>query len=317
MKIKLPIPIERHELANRAAIRAHSVRGEENYKVAYSKIHVRQDHNERILFGDLDWLAGNIEAVGLINPIRVDMLQNGDCYITNGERRYRAIGILIAKGSKRFPSSDAHIKVIINPQSFTEVDRIKISLSENNLGKPFEPIEEAHSFAKLLGQIDPDTGKTIRAADIARMIGCSKMHVTHRLALAGISEEEKQAVTDGEISATAMTEMVKAGLDEQQRIELLDKAKASGSTVKIKDIVKKSPRANSQKENKDQQEGLFTRQSGNSPVLTLASEGLLLLKGIHHQLQQPDGSGSLEAVNEQLKKLEVALRDLQKIGQAL
>lgn len=357
METKLPLPIVKDDLANREQIRANSTRGGEIYRIAYDNIKIRPDHNDRIHFGNLDELADNIEAVGLISPIRGDMKKDGSFVVTNGERRTRAIGILLERGSKRFNKTDKCVMVIINPPTFTEVDRIKISLSENNMGKAFEPIEEANSFKKLLGQIDPDTGKVIRSADIARIMGCSKMHVTNRLYLAGISDEEKDAVNDGVISATAMTDLVKNGVDAEERKEMINSAKEKGSKLQVKDVKQKNESGlssaisglqnqdtppkddaytaddhdkndhinsvmgsdnNAEADHQEKQEaGLFAKKSGGPTftVFSQASEALLLLDGIGHELHKEEFS--LTVVEAKIETLYVTLKNLQKIGKAL
>jgi ParB-like chromosome segregation protein Spo0J len=239
------LPIIKDELASRAEYRAMTTRGRETYEFPFVNIKVREGHNGRTKDNpgfskeSLEELARSIFNEGLQEPLTVDALKNGDALITKGERRWRAIGIIrgwIAEGklaelfsgdpAKDIPTFDK-VECFINPARVTEKDRNMMMLLENMARVDLTPLEQAEVIARL-----KEGGMT--AAQIAKSVpGLSTMQVSNRLALASISEEEKELIREGKISPTAAVKLLKEEEDAAKRVEMINEA-ADGENGKLK-----------------------------------------------------------------------------------
>jgi len=234
MNLKEIVPIDTSKIADRETKRKYVKRVESVVKIKLESIVFRDNFNDRIEFGKIEEMASSLDAFGQIIPIRGDMMGDGTFIVTYGERRVRGMRLLRENGSDKFE----YVLAEINPKDITEAQRHMIALVENSHRKNYEPLEEAVSYKRQIGYINQETGKNWTASEIARSLGVSKMHVSNMLKLAGVTEEEKAAVIEGVISPTALTDMVKAGASEEQRIEAINEAKESGEKIQISDVKK-------------------------------------------------------------------------------
>lgn len=226
------IPTVRFDIfADKSPVSAYALRSDADIKrldglvrIPYDKLKVREGHNLRTEFGDLDELAASIEEIGQQDAIRVDVLPSGEAVISSGERRYRAIGILRGK-NKELREKFATVKCLINEVALSEKDRIVRELTSNS-GKPFEAWEEAEGFRKLRDD------QKLSLGDIARLTGRSKAHVEQRLLLIAASAEEKKAVKSGAISTTALVATIRKEKDAGKRVT---KIKTATGKVRVKD----------------------------------------------------------------------------------
>lgn len=244
------IPILRDELASRDEYRKMTTRGRETYEFPYDRLKVREGHNGRTKDNpgftkeSLEELARSIFHEGLQEPITIDVFKNGDGVITKGERRWRAIGIIRSwvkdgklselfsgDAEKPIPTFDK-VECFINPSRLTQKDRDMMMLLENMARVDLTPLEQAEGIARLKA-----SGMT--AAQISKSVpGLSTMQVSLRLALASVSEEEKELIREGKISATAAVKLLKEEEDPAKRIEMINEAADSeDGKLKIKDIV--------------------------------------------------------------------------------
>lgn len=84
---------------------------------------------------------------GPIDPILGDFHNDGNFYINNGERRFRAIWYLLNAGNEVYPNGDAiaNVQVLLNPKGTTDLQRKKRMYSTND-NLPFTPMQKAHFF---------------------------------------------------------------------------------------------------------------------------------------------------------------------------
>ncbi len=234
-KLQQVTPIDKKDIASREFIRKlPGVKGgRQVHNIPYESIQIREGFNVRKNLGNLEELADLIEP-GLNNPIIVDIKTTGEIFLNDGERRFRAIGILRNR-SEELKERFAYIEAFANPANTTELQRTIKMLSSATGSKTLEEIEQAEGFARMLLEKNPD-GSPVTKADIARYVGMSRQHVGNILKLAGISEEEKQMILDGEVSATAVTKMVQKGMSSEERVEKIQEAKGSGNKLKVEDI---------------------------------------------------------------------------------
>ena len=143
--------------------------------------------NPRRSFDDeqLDSLAASIREKGVIQPIIVRVVPNAtnSFEIVAGERRWRA--------AQRAGLYDVPIVVIeANDREMQE-----IAIIENVQRADLNPIDEALGYEQLLSHFQ------YTQADLARVIGKSRSHVTNTLRLLNLSESTRKLVMDGALSA--------------------------------------------------------------------------------------------------------------------
>lgn len=214
------------DLANRDAIRQHTVRGIEQVKVKFENITPRPGFNERIDFGDIPALAQSILDDGLLFAIWVDMLADGTCLLVDGERRFKAIAWLRSQGHEY-----DLVPAIIAPKGWNDVDRLFFMAQANNGGKPFDDMELGRVFVRLVNM-------GITQAEISRRMGnMSEMVVGNRIVAAKLTDREKDSVNAGEISLTAAVAFAKRESNPAVRQAKIKEAAVSGKTLKVKDVL--------------------------------------------------------------------------------
>lgn len=144
--------------------------------------------------GDVDELANSIVQVGVLNPLIVRPA-TGDRY-----------GVL--SGSRRLAAADAvGLDVVpcrvVHPADDNEA--LQIATAENVGRRPMSPIEEARAFRRIL-----DDDQDLTQAELAGRLACSDFHVSVRLQLLELTEDEQQAVHDGTLTVTKAYELLKA-----------------------------------------------------------------------------------------------------------
>lgn len=316
------------------------------YKIKRSIIEVRPGFNGRTIFGNLDELSESIQTYGLIEPLTVDVTKDGKVYLHDGERRNKAMDILEEAGNLDFE----FVPCLINKPGTTELDRLVKMASKNNGSKPFEDFEEAATYVRMLNEINPETGKPVKAADIAKWLGKSKMHVSNRLKLSNLTEEEKTAIIEGYISPTAMKDLKNSGKSEDEIKDILHGAEESGEKIKVKDVQpdplfaeeKKeyaeniaipplsdelidevfSSDANKESDHQEKDEENFMApkkgQNSSSNLLLNITETIVMLHGMQKQLQNVPMHADDQSIIENFRiKIELNLKNAKKMAQAL
>ncbi len=119
-------------------------------------------------------LADSIQENGLLQPILVKELEEGQIIIVSGERRYRAHQILERETI---------------PAWFTTGDAEELALVENLLREDLTAIETAEALKQLAEKLE---GKS--QADLAKLIGKAASTVSEILSLNALSDEIRDAV---------------------------------------------------------------------------------------------------------------------------
>src|SRR5262249_17560858 len=123
------------------------------YLVDPNLVVVRQGHNSRFDFGDLDALAELIadqhdkDGIGVRRALSVRRHPEKAGYyeLISGERRLRAVLLLIKKG-REFSRG---IPVRIADKNITELEMELEDIADNVSGKALLPLEEAYAFKRL------------------------------------------------------------------------------------------------------------------------------------------------------------------------
>ncbi len=225
---ELPFQIEGN-VANRALVRELSTNpGDRLRNVDISLISIRPDiFNARIKpEGMLEemWekilmipdLAQKIYANnGPIDPLLGDFHVDGRFYITNGERRYRAIRHLITNG-KEFYSNEkdliSNVVVLMNPYGTTDLQRKKRMYATND-NLPFTPMQKAHYFASFT--LPP---YNLTHDQIGEEFKVSRQTITNYVLAASLPMDVQEKIDSGEIKITnAIAEVRKEKSDAKKK----------------------------------------------------------------------------------------------------
>ena len=131
----------------------------------------------------LEGLAESIKNQGILQPLTVEEIVPGQYSIIAGERRYRAAKLA---GLDKVP-------VIIS--KLPEVRRIEASLIENIQREDLNAIEEAAAYDYLIKK----SGYT--QEEVAKKVGKSRSSIANSLRLLVLSDEIKDDVISGSMSA--------------------------------------------------------------------------------------------------------------------
>lgn len=145
---------------------------------------VPNPHQPRARFEgqDQDVLAASISAHGVLQPVVVRGLANGDYQLIAGERRVRAAR---QAGLTQVPA------VIRDP---SEEQMIELALIENLQRTDLNPLEEAMGFRVLIERFG------LAHDAVAGRIGRSRASVSNALRLLDLAPETQEALLEGKIS---------------------------------------------------------------------------------------------------------------------
>jgi len=130
----------------------------------------------------LDELAQSIKTHGIMQPILV-YENNGRYTIVAGERRFRAAKIA---GLKKIP-------VIV--RSFTDRQRLELSLIENIQREDLNPLEQAMALHELVTQYK------VTQEEVAERVGKKRSTIANLMRLLSLPESVKQMVREEKLSA--------------------------------------------------------------------------------------------------------------------
>ncbi len=158
-------------------------------------------------------LADGIKASGFRRDRALLVRVQGDrAVVVDGHCRLAAVKIAVAEGAeiKGVPCTQ-------EPKGTSEADRT-LSLMTANSGRSLQPLEEAAAVMRLISFGWSE-------AEIARKRGKSRQWVNNLLTLNAAPEPIRQAVINGEVSATQATKLTREG--PLLAVEKLNKARAA------------------------------------------------------------------------------------------
>lgn len=174
----------------------------------------------------LETLADSIRTNGVLQPLLVRPLSNGNYQIVAGERRWRASKIA---GLDEVP-------VII--REFSDQETKQIALIENLQRENLNPLEEAFGYKDLIDSFN------MTQDDVAKVVNKSRSAITNSLRLLNLPETIKRLLTDGQLSVGHCKALL-AIEDTDLMISLANKAAEGDLTVRaIERIVKASKTEN-------------------------------------------------------------------------
>ena len=204
----LPFPLEGHT-ASRDVLRANSKNVDHLRKVDLSRIRIREGFNgrrqgklteelyERVLM--IPELAeGILISNGPAEPILGDFHTDGHFYITNGERRYRALRHLLATNRLQYPNGVdiAEVTVLLNPPGTTDLERKrKVITTQDNL--KLKPMERAFFYLSLKEQNE------MTHDQIAAFLGVSRQTVDNYILATELPEKVQEDIDADVIKISA------------------------------------------------------------------------------------------------------------------
>ena len=190
------------------------VNHDEIHKLPISAI-VPNRFQPRSIFDDekIDELAQTIETHGIIQPIVVREINNGQFEIIAGERRYRAISKL---GWEKIPA-------IINNLSDTET--ASVALIENLQREELSPIEEAVAYSKLIEL------HQLTQEGLANRLGIGQSTVANKIRLLKLPHAVQDAVMQKTITERHARSLIPLK-DPEKQTKLVEEIIEKGLNVK-------------------------------------------------------------------------------------
>lgn len=131
----------------------------------------------------LQELAESIKSQGVLQPILVEEIAPGEYCIVAGERRYRA-------------SKMAGLETIpVLVRSFTDMQRLEVSLIENIQRENLNPIEEAKAYAYLIQEAG------ITQEELAQRVGKNRSTISNSMRLLQLTSTMQKDLLNGKFSA--------------------------------------------------------------------------------------------------------------------
>ena len=160
-------------------------------------------------------LAASIKEHGILQPMVVVPLSDGNYQLIVGERRLRAsqlVGLTV-------------VPVIIR-DAMAEQQKLELALIENIQRHNLDPIEEAQAYQQLIEQYK------LTQEEVARKVGKSRPTVTNMLRLLTLPLKIQRAVADGVISEGHARPIVSLpGLEKQ--LAMMDEVVKENMTVRM------------------------------------------------------------------------------------
>ncbi len=128
-------------------------------------------------------LSESIKNQGVLQPILVEKIAEGEYSIIAGERRYRASKMA---GLEKVP-------VIV--KDFTDLQRLEVSLIENIQRENLNPIEEAKAYSYLLQEAG------IKQDELAQRVGKNRSTISNSIRLLQLPEGMQDALLKGKFTA--------------------------------------------------------------------------------------------------------------------
>ena len=176
--------------------------------VPYHRLAIEEGHNPRHGFSEpgLRDLGRTILSVGIVQPLTVwQDRKDGTYKVIAGERRYRALGLLVEEGSI---GADYPVPVYVRERE-DRAPALLTALVENLQREELHPLDEAEAFYELKELRGLSTG------DIANALGCSLRHVQRRILLLNLADAVREAFRGGELSGATARELAGAPADLQ------------------------------------------------------------------------------------------------------
>jgi ParB/RepB/Spo0J family partition protein len=204
-------------------------------KTAKIKIsQLRADYGANVRFrdnyGDIQELADNIAAKGLLVPLSVEKLPDGNYGIISGHRRYAALQLLVEQG--RLTDADDVTCVVQAYQ--TELERAAGKLLAND-GQPLTPDEWAAEIGRLAEAIKAASPEQDFIQDIAATLGKRPEYVkTMYETWSKLSKTAREQIQTGKVGMTLAVLLAKKAASDKLASLSVEIAAAAKEQIKEK-----------------------------------------------------------------------------------
>jgi ParB family chromosome partitioning protein len=155
---------------------------------------------------DIEELAASIREKGVLQPILVrPAVFAGQYEIVAGERRWRAAALA---GLRQMPAL---------VRSLSDAEVLEIAIVENVQRVDLSPIEEAEGYRALIDRFSRTQ------AEVAQVVGKSRVHVANALRLLQLPEPVKAMVREGRLTAGHARPLIGSADAERLANEVADK----------------------------------------------------------------------------------------------
>ncbi|MGM0673788.1 MAG: ParB/RepB/Spo0J family partition protein [Spirochaetota bacterium] len=158
-------------------------------------------------------LTASVQEKGVIQPILAEESEEGGYLIIAGERRFRA--------AQRAGLGE----VPVLPRQFSREEKLEIALIENLQREDLNPIDEAEAFRGLM------EGAGLTQEELAQRLGLNRSTVANGLRLLRLSDELKQDIAEGRLSAGHARAILSVS-EEEGRKELVERIRSEGLSVR-------------------------------------------------------------------------------------
>lgn len=226
-------------------------------------------------------LAQSIRDKGLLQPLVVRSLSNGNYEIVAGERRWRAAQ---RAGVHELP---ALIRELSDGES------LEIALIENIQRSDLNPLEEARAYGQLLEQFN------YTQQQLAESVGKSRSHISNTMRLLSLPEPVQKQIESGQLTAGHARTLVTS----DSPSELADKIIQLGLTVREAENFTRQPKQRA-----------VGKSSSEKPADTLALErSLAEATGLKVEINdRGEKGGTITISYKTLEQLDEVCRRLQR-----
>ncbi len=138
-------------------------------------------------------LAASIHEVGLLQAITVRADDDGQFVIVFGERRWRAMKLLVQQ--RKLPADFELVGTdIIGDQDSDPGYLAVVQLIENLQRVDLDPIEEARGYLRCVEEFG------LKQQDLVKRVGRSAAHISKRIAILALPDDLLAKVTEGTVS---------------------------------------------------------------------------------------------------------------------
>ena len=180
----------------------------------------------------LQELADSIRQKGVLQPVLVSPLPDGNYQLIAGERRWRASKL----------AGLTEIPVVI--KNLSETERFQIALIENIQREDLNPLELAQGYVRLMEEF------RMTQESVAQVVGKDRAVVANTIRLLQLPEEMRDALVSGKISAgharalvglsdsAAQADLFQRIISEQLTVRAVEGAVRDHKEVKVKGHVR-------------------------------------------------------------------------------
>ena len=180
---------------------------------------------------DIPDLAGDIETVGLQQPLLVRPILDGGYQLVAGERRWRAARM----------AGLTEVPVVI--RSMSDREMMELAMIENLQREDLNPVEEAEGFRQLMETYD------LTQEDVAKAVGKSRPAVANAMRLLGLPSDVLGLVRSGSLSSGHARCLLSFPTEQVHEVaqEVLKKNLTVRDLEKMAKAVHRKPRAAAEK----------------------------------------------------------------------